>query len=120
MQDESKMSERVTELESLMQEQINMINSQKKAIKEQENTISTQKTLIGKLSRDRQVDSDYDTYATSPYSDTDDNQSPDRKSGHYSRNNKPRIERMNSCSTITNYSMADSFIGKMEEISTNA
>ena len=64
----SQVSDRVTELECLMQEQINMINSQKNTIKEQENMIDSQKSLIGRLSRERQVDSDYETYATSPYS----------------------------------------------------
>ena len=111
--EDTNISDRVTELETLMKEQINMINHQKNTIKEQENMICTQKSMIGRLSNERQADSDYETYAT--YSDTDDNCSPTRRSVHYSRNMKPRIERMNSCSTLSNYHMADSLISKMEE-----
>ena len=96
-----------------MQEQSNMINTQKNTIKEQENVITCQKSMIGRLSEERRADSDYETYETyTTYSDTDDNLSPTRKSVHYSRNLKPRIERMNSCSTLSNYHMADT---NMEE-----
>jgi hypothetical protein len=107
----------VTELERMMQEQSNMINFQRNTIKEQENVITCQKTMIGRLSvsEDRRIDSNYETYETyTTYSYTDDNHSPTRKSVHYSRNMKPRIERMNSCSTLSNYHLADT-IRDMEQ-----
>ena len=83
-----------------------MINFQENTIKKQENVIICQKSMIGRLSEERRGDSDYETYAT--YSDTDDNYSPTRKSVHYSRPNmQPHLERTISCSTISNYHMAD-------------
>ena len=75
-----------------------MISNQQSTIKEQESIIASQKSLIGKMAMDTKGDSDYDTNAT--YSDTDDNLSPSRRAVRYMR-------RMNSCSTISNFHMAE-------------
>ena len=101
----------MTELERLMQEQTNMITYQRNTIKDQKNMIICQKNMIGKLSEDRYVDSDCETYTT--YSDTDDAHSPTRRY-HHSRPNMKHMERTISCSTLSNYHFADT-IQQLEE-----
>ena len=101
-----KINKRLTELERLMQEQSNMINFQQNTIKEQEDVITCQKNVIGQLSEEKRGDSDYETYTT--YSDTDDNHSPTRRPSHSRLSMRPHMKRTISCSTISNYHLADS------------